>query len=62
MEVIKRYQIHIWLLFLIALGGYFLFAYELKRTDHLLLFASFAILFLTKTIRRCLTAINTEHR
>ena len=46
MEVIKRYQIHIWLLALVALGGYGLFAYELKRSDHLLLFTSYTVLFL----------------
>lgn len=45
MEFLKRYQIHIWALALISIGGYYLFAYELKRTDHLLIFITYIVLF-----------------
>jgi hypothetical protein len=45
MEFIKRYQIHIWILAALALAGYFLFAYEFKRTDHQLIFGGYTALF-----------------
>lgn len=31
---------------LLGLGGYFLFAYELKRSDHLVLFSAYSLLFI----------------
>ena len=45
MEFIKRFQIHIWILALISFGGYLLFAFEFKRTDHLQLFSTYIVLF-----------------
>ncbi|NRA12182.1 MAG: hypothetical protein HRT57_09535, partial [Crocinitomicaceae bacterium] len=45
MEFIKRYQVHIWILALLALAGYFLFAYAFKRTDHFLIFGVYTALF-----------------
>lgn len=46
MEIIKRFQIHIWALALISIGGYLLFAYEFKRADHLLLFSTYIVLLI----------------
>jgi alpha-1,6-mannosyltransferase len=50
MEFLKRYQIHIWILAVLALAGYFLFAYELKRTDHQLIFGVYTALFVVGLI------------
>lgn len=45
MEFIKRCQIYLWILVILSILGYFLFAYELKRTDHLLIFGIYIALF-----------------
>ncbi|MFT6921123.1 MAG: alpha-1,6-mannosyltransferase [Crocinitomicaceae bacterium] len=50
MEFIKRYQIQIWILAVLALAGYFLFAYELKRTDHQFIFGVYTALFVVGLI------------